>query len=266
MRCMIENGKFVFQAVLFCDNSTSKRKETALGSIPKRTLSSLFGLCLGVIVMLNVSPSAAEAASEVLSINIRTIRNFNLGWGDNSISIERPEFSGSGADDLNSTVKNYTDEAKKKFWWYFNHRYNGYVAEDMKYTVIRDDDKFFVVRFNVTINVGGSLDYSRWIVFDKKEEKVLELSDLFKNGSNYIELVSGEILKQMKEKNERGGNFFVGSEYGEDAFTEISPDANFYIDSYDRLVIVFDEYEVAPGSMGSPEFIIPNGVKEQLTQ
>ena len=260
MHCMLENGKFVFQAVLFCDNSTSKRMGTALGSITKRVTSSLLGLFIGVIVMLNVSPSAAEAASEVLSINIPTIRNFNLGWGDNSIDIESPEFSGDGANDLNSAVKNYTDEAKEKFFWYLNRSYNGYAAEDMTYTVIRDDDKFFVVRFNVTINVGGSLDYSRWIVFDKSEGKALELSDLFKNGSDYVKIISGEILGQMKEKNEYGGNFFIGSEYGEDAFTEISPDANFYIDSFDRLVIVFDEYEVAPGNMGSPEFIIPNGV------
>ncbi len=31
-----------------------------------------------------------------------------------------------------------------------------------------------------------------------------------------------------------------------------------------ELVIVFDEYEVAPGSMGMPEFIIPEEVLSEV--
>ncbi len=264
LRCMLENGEFVFHAALFYDNSTSARKARDTGSIPKRAASSLLGLGVGGLIMLNAMPSAAEAASALLSVNIRTINSLDLGWGSNSISTDSPEFDGNGAEELNSAVNNYTDEAKEKFLWYFNRRYNGYVAEDMRYTVIRDDEKYFIAQFNVTVNAGGSLDYSRWIVFDKNAGKVMELSDLFKDGSDYIGTISAEILEQMIFKNEHeGGGFFVE---GEDAFTEISGDANFYIDSFDRLVIVFDEYEVAPGFMGSPEFIIPNRVLEEIAR
>ncbi|MDE6724153.1 MAG: GHKL domain-containing protein, partial [Ruminiclostridium sp.] len=262
MRCMLENGRFMFQAALFYDNNTLKSKSVKVGALPKRAASSLLGLGLGVIVMLNVLPSAAEAVSELLSVNIRTVRSLNLGWGDNSISIDKPEFDGNNG--LNGAVEKYTDEAKEKFLWYFNRRYNGYVAEDMKYTVIRDDEKYYIVQFNVTVNAGGSMDYSRWIVYDKSLGRVLELPDLFKEGSDYIKLISAEILKQMKEKNELfDTGFFVE---GDDAFTEISGDANFYIDSFDRLVIVFDEYEVAPGSAGSPEFFIPNTAVEEIVR
>lgn len=260
MRCVLENGEFVFQAALFYDNSPSKRKSSSLGSIPKRAASSLLGLGLGVIVMLNVLPSAAEAASKILSVNIRTIRSLVLGWGSSSISIDSPEFDGNNA--LNNAVKNYTDEAKEKFLWYFNRKYNGYVAEDMTYMVIQDDEKYFIAQFNVTVNAGGSFDYSRWIVYDKSAGKVSELSDLFKDGSDYIGVISAEILKQMKEKNDMyGDDYFVD---GEDAFTRITEDANFYIDSFDRIVIVFDEYEVAPGSMGTPKFFINNKVLEEI--
>lgn len=266
LRCMLENGEFVFQAALFYDNSTLIRKEknTSSASIPKRAASSLLGLGLGVLIMLNILPSVAEATSALFSVNIRTIRSLDLVWGSNSISIDSPEFDGNGADELNSAVKNYTDEAKEKFLWYFNRRYNGYVAEDMKYTVIRDDEKYFIAQFNVTVNAGGSMDYGRWIVFDKSKGKVLELADMFKEGSDYIGVISAEILEQMKYKNEHeDGGFFVD---GDDAFTEISEDANFYIDSFDRLVIVFDEYEVAPGFMGSPQFFIHNSVLEEIVK
>ena len=91
---------------------------------------------------------------------------------------------------------------------------------------------------------------------------MLELSDLFKDGSDYIGIISAEILKQMKDGNEKYGyNYFVD---GEDAFTEISEDVNFYIDGFDRIVIVFDEYEAAPGSMGSPKFFINNRILEEI--
>lgn len=264
LRCRLEKGEFVFHAALFCGENVPEKKDEGLGKKSKRAVSSLMGLGLGVLLMLNMLPSAAEAASSLLSVNIRTIKDLFLGWGDNSISIESPEFKGNGADELNSAVKSYTDEAKEKFLWYFNHRYNGYVAEDMYYTVIRDDEKYFIAQFMVTVNAGSSMDYGRWIVFDKNAEKVLELADLFKEGSDYIGVLSAEILKQMKYKNEfEGRDFFVN---GDDAFTEISEDADFYIDSLNRLVIVFDEYEVAPGPMGSPRFFINNEVIEDIVR
>ncbi len=264
LHCMVENGEFVFHAALFYDNGASKNKAKDARSIPKRAASSLLGFVLVTIIALNLMPSAAEAVSELFSVNIRTIHSLNLGWGSSSISIDSPEFDGNGAEDLNNAVKDYTDEAKEKFLWIFNRRYNGYVAEDMRYTVIRDDEKYFIAKFNVTVNAGGSLDYSRWIVFDKSMGKVLELADMFKEGSDYIGIISAEILEQMSFKNEHeGGGFFIE---GDDAFTEISGDANFYIDSFDRLVIVFDEYEVAPGFMGSPEFFIPKKILTDIVR
>ena len=264
VRCKLEKGEFVFHAALFCEESIPVKNGERRGNNSKRAVTSLMGLGLGVLLMLNVLPSAAEAASSLLSVNIRTIRDLVLGWGDNSISIESPEFEGNGADGLNSAVKKYTDEAKEKFLWYFNRRYNGYVAEDMSYTVIRDDEKYFTAQFNVTVNAGGSMIYGRWIVFDKSAGKVLELADLFKDGSDYIGVISAEIREQMIYRNEHeDSDFFVD---GDDAFTEISEDANFYIDTFDRLVIVFDEYEVAPGSMGTPRFFINSGVIEDIVR
>lgn len=264
LRCRLEDGEFVFHAALFCGEDIPVKERERPGSRSRRAASSLICLGLGMLFMLNMMPSVAEAASSLLPVKIRTIRDLALGWGDNSITVESPEFAGNGAEELNGAVKNYTDEAKEKFLWYFNRRYNGYVAEDMTYTVIRDDEKYFTAQFNVTVNAGGSMDYGRWIVFDKSAGKVLELADMFQDGSDYIGRISAEIREQMLYKNEHENSaFFVE---GDDAFTEISDDANFYIDSFDRIVIVFDEYEVAPGSMGSPRFFIPGGIIEDIVR
>lgn len=264
MRCKLENGEFVFKAAMFYEDNVSKSKFARPVSISKRVMTSLLGLGFGTLLVLNIFPAASEAASTLFSVNIRTIHSLVLGWGDNSLNINSPEFEGNGSDGLNNAVTKYTDEAKKKFLWYFNRRYDGYVAEDMRYTVIRDDDKYFIAQFNVTINAGGSMDYSRWITFDKSAGKVLELSDLFKEDSDYINVISAKILEMMIYRNENeNGSFFVE---GDDAFTGISEDANFYIDSFDRLVIVFDEYEVAPGFMGSPEFYFTKEALKEIVR
>lgn len=41
------------------------------------------------------------------------------------------------------------------------------------------------------------------------------------------------------------------------SFEKIHPNQSFYIDKNSNLVISFDEYKVAPGSMGVVEFLIP---------
>lgn len=262
LRCKTEYGEFVFQAAMFYGENAVPAKRSKAGTVFKRVMSSALVLILGMLITVNVLPSAAEAASSLFSVKIRTVRSLLLSWGDSSINVSVPDFEGAGADGINNAVAGYVNEATEKFIWYFNRRYNGYVAEDMRYTVIRDDNKYFTAEFVTTINAGGSMDFSRWIIFDKRLGKVISLGDLFKKNSSYIDVISSEILRQMREKNESyGGEFYIE---GDGCFTGIREDVNFYIDSFDRIVIVFDEYEVAPGHMGCPEFFIPNKILEEI--
>lgn len=45
-----------------------------------------------------------------------------------------------------------------------------------------------------------------------------------------------------------------------DEFNLITGDESFYFNENGEIVIVFDEYEVAPGYMGAVEFTIPKDV------
>ena len=53
--------------------------------------------------------------------------------------------------------------------------------------------------------------------------------------------------------------YFLNDEMGAD-FDKIKEDQNFYIDDAGRMVLVFDEYEVAPGFMGIVEITIPETI------
>lgn len=79
-------------------------------------------------------------------------------------------------------------------------------------------------------------------------------------GEDYIRIATESIDAQIKERIKDESQIFFG--YGADdgmieGFTELSPDAKFYINGEGNVVIVFDEYEIAPGYMGFPEFEIP---------
>lgn len=82
-------------------------------------------------------------------------------------------------------------------------------------------------------------------------------------------MISKEILRQMKEQvePEKGITFIPGGIWSEDeCFKEIDTDQDFYINGQNQLVIVFEEYKVAPGNMGIPEFVLPSECVREILQ
>ena len=73
-------------------------------------------------------------------------------------------------------------------------------------------------------------------------------------------VLSGEVRRQMEERMAEN----TGASCFPEEFTAIGPEQNFYFNTDGDLVLVFDEYTIAPGSMGMPEFTIPSDVYETL--
>ena len=175
----------------------------------------------------------------------------------------------NGIEDINQKIEEYIEAMREKFLWYVSRKYEGYVGMDIVYQIVHNDDRLLSVRFDATLNVGGSAQYSRSFTLDKNTGKILELSSLFLPESDYIGVISQEILRQMKIQMEAGvGDYFIpGSIWPqEDYFDKIDADQNFYINDKNQLVIVFDEYEVASGNMGMPEFIIETDIIKDILQ
>ena len=72
--------------------------------------------------------------------------------------------------------------------------------------------------------------------------------------------LSDEVRRQMEEQMAENPEV----SYFPEEFTAIDPDQNFYWAADGSLVLVFDEYTIAPGFMGMPEFTIPADVYENL--
>lgn len=172
-----------------------------------------------------------------------------------------------GVEQMNQQIERWREKMKERFIWYASRKYDGYVQSEITWQTLRDDEALLTVRMMDTINAGGSGQYSRCFTLDKRSGNILELADLFTEDSDYIGVVSAEILRQMEAQVQSGaGNYFIpGTIWGEeDWFREIAADQNFYINDRGCLVIVFDEYEVAPGNMGMPEFVLDTGALEGI--
>lgn len=83
-----------------------------------------------------------------------------------------------------------------------------------------------------------------------EENKSIQLSDLFKLGSDYKETINEEIKTQIAERVKKGEVFFEGE------FKTIADNHGFYIQD-NKLILTFPEYSIAPKHMGIVEFEIP---------
>ena len=95
------------------------------------------------------------------------------------------------------------------------------------------------------------------MILDKVSGKIAELKDLFAS-DDFASVLADNLRKQMKEAMAKDSNkiyWVENAEIGLD-FVTLDDRHNFYWDKDGNLVIVFDKYEVAPGSMGTPEFVI----------
>lgn len=265
-RCRWENGIFYLRAVLISPEiQPQKASSRRLARITSAILSILVFL-----IILNCAPAFADALESipVLGPIIRVVdlRTYTLRWRGSEMNVRQPTVTdgedgqSAGISDANQVSEEFLRLMLDKFLWYASYRTDGHTDMDADYTVLSDTDTLLILRFEATLNAGGSATFTRHVVLDKARGIVLELKDLFPEGYDYVSLLSAEVARQMKQANEEKGAHYYLPEYGwadETCFHTIDPNQDFFLDDAGRLVLVFEEYSVAPGSMGTPEFVMP---------
>ena len=139
----------------------------------------------------------------------------------------------------------------------------GYHGLHVTQEVVTDNALYYTVKLSVLETEASGYEHNQFYTIDKQTGNVVTLEDLFAEGSDYISAISENIKTQMKEQMaaDEGVIYFLDNDdMPEFNFQGITEQTNFYFNEKDELVIAFDEYEVAPGSMGAPEFVIPQEV------
>ena len=226
--------------------------------------AAVLALCIAVP---NVSPAAAASMADlpVLGAIVRvvTFRSYIYDDGFHSADVSVPELAGSqAAQKVNEQVRDYTDRLMGAFEETCEAELGqeGYLGLDVTSSVVTDSDTWFTLRVDAVETQASGYQFSRFYHIDKAADRVAILGDLFREDADWSAVLTREVRRQMEERMAADS----GASYFPEELTEIGPEQNFYFNESGELVLVLDEYTIAPGSMGMPEFTIPAEVYETL--
>ena len=210
------------------------------------------------IAVPNASPAAAAALAEVpvlgAVVELVTFRSWTYDDGHASADVTVPELDGSAAArEVSDQVKAYTDQLIARFQADCETLGEGYKGLDVTSSVVTDSGTWFTLRVDAVETQASGYQFSRFYHIDKATGQVVTLRDLFREDADYVTALSAEVLRQMEERMAADESV----RYFPEEFSAIDPEQNFYFNGEGELVLVFDEYTIAPGSMGMPEFTIP---------
>ena len=236
-----------------------------------RLCGTVAAAAASLVILVNVSPTAAGAMGSIPVLGpitqVLTFRTYVQSEGNATAHIQVPQVP-EGGQTINKAIQEYTDTIIAEYQRDAAElmAYDGPEAEsahydlDLSYTVVTDNDVLFALRFDKTLIMASGAQWVKIYNVDKNTGEILSLGDLFRPESSYLDVLTQSIRRQMQQQMEKAGSdvyYWIDSEYPQLDFTRLREEANFYIDGSGELVIVFDEGEVAPMSMGVVEFVIP---------
>ncbi len=228
-----------------------------------------------IFLLPNVSVAYAQALEQIPVIGdivqVVTIRNYFYTNENHEMDIDVPKIEGEdieAVDYINKDVSELTTALVNQFYKDIDiSNNNGYGSIHVDYEVITNTERWFTLKLSVSETAASSNSYYKFYHIDRKQGKIVVLEDLF-NTDKFSETLVEEIKKQMREQMDEDENIKYLIDDGEvgEKFTIVSTDHNFYWNDNGDLVIVFNKYEIAPGSMGTPEFVINRDVIKAILE
>ncbi|RKD22991.1 anti-sigma factor [Ammoniphilus oxalaticus] len=244
--------------------------------------SVMGGVAAAVLFMagLNASPVFAQSLAEVPLLGsiakVLTFKEYRVADGTMEANIKVPAIENTGNEALEETLnQKYLEEGKKLYDEFIaemellEQNGGGHMGLDSGYVIKTDNDQILSIGRYVVNTAASSSTTFKYDTIDKQQQLLITLPSLFKN-DGYIGVISDNIQKQMKEQMASDPDLVYWVKgAGEDdvmvgRFETIAEDQNFYINEQGKLVIAFDKYEVAPGYMGTVEFVVPTDVIDGL--
>lgn len=214
------------------------------------------------LAQINYGEDAGEGASvgEVAAAPEGTAAG-NVEGASDGQEAAVANLSEDGVEAVNQNMEATVEELIRQFEDTLSEE--GYHGLHVSQEVVTDNERYYTVKLSVLETEASGYEHNQFYTIDKQTGNVVTLEDLFAEGSDYISAISENIKTQMQEQMaaDEGVIYFLDNDdMPEFNFQGITEQTNFYFNEKDELVIAFDEYEVAPGSMGAPEFVIPQEV------
>lgn len=142
-----------------------------------------------------------------------------------------------------------------------------YGSLEIHHETVTDNERYFTLKLSIYQGAGSGMESYKFYTIDKQSGLQVHLKDLFREDSGYNEVISEEIRNQMRTlmaEDEMNMYWVDSTDMPELNWQGLREDQNYYFDADGNIVIVFDEYEVAPGYMGAQEFTVEKAVFEDM--
>ena len=251
------------------DSLPEKGNKSRLVVLPRAVVKMSKAVACILFVMLvllpNISVTYAQAVENIPIIGnlveIFTIRNYFYSDDHHELDAQVPQVNDpnnqNASNLINKNVNELTSAVIQQFYDELEISHDkGYGSIYIDYETVTNTDEWFTLKLTVTELAASSNTYFRFYHIDRTTGTYVTFGDLF-DEADYPALEQ-LILKQMRQEmdeNEDAVYWIDGAEVGE-SFTALSGQQNFYFDKSGNLVIVYNKYEVGPGSMGCPEIEI----------
>lgn len=228
---------------------------------------------LVMIILPNISRDVAYAMLDVPVlgdfVKVVTAWEFHENGDRTHENIRLPEISGT--DEIKGLIQEINDDITKKasekmqiFEKDSSEIVDAHFSLSVDYDVVTDTDDWFTLKFMISESSGSSNLEQTFYHIDKKHYRRVTLSNLFKKNFDYVTVFSDYVYERIKEEMAASSEVMYWTKEKSSYFKYegITADQNFYFNNDGDLVIVFDKYQIAPGSMGCPEFVIPKTLYE----
>ncbi len=246
-----------------------------------KTCTSAAAVLAIVLILPNTSQTAAAAMQQIPLLGnlfkITTIREYQVDEERNMANVKVPQVevqdstdgntdadtaaqAKKSADAINFDIEEETNKLIDEFKESMKNE-EGYQDIYIDSKVLTDNDRLFSLELILYQGAGSGYEQHKHYTVDKLTGKELTLKDLC--GNDYVDTISEEVKKQMKEQmaaDESVKYWLDDPDVPEWNFDKIAEDQDFYVDAEGHVVICFNEYDVAPGSMGCVEFTMPQTV------
>jgi hypothetical protein len=247
-----------------------EKRITTMIKITKRSVLTTAAAVSVIAIMANASPVTANAMEEIPVISaiakVVTFRTFEDSSDRYEAKIEIPKVSLDQKDNtsVNRSIEDYANQFIGEYEKQItdNLTEGGHYSVTSGYEVVTDNTKYLSLRINTTVIMASGAEYVKIFTIDKTSGEVISLTDLLHKDNMILSNISDNIKMQMEKQMAEDDSkiYFSKSEENVEGFKGIKGDESYYFNEKGEIVIVFDEYEVAPGYMGVVEFTIPKSV------
>ena len=194
-----------------------------------------------------------ESEDLKISVDIPSVEMISeeLGGMEDAVNEEIHMFCQEYADAAIERAEDYRqaflDTGGTEEEWEAHH-----IAIKVWYEVKSQTGRYLSLAVMGSENWTSAYSETKYYNFDQEAGKWITLKDVL--GEDYAQIAEQSVRSQIEQREAEDG-----MEYWIDEWEGIGENTRFYMNAAGNPVVVFDQYEIAPGAAGNPEFeiIIP---------